>query len=81
MDSVIFRPEWRFRRSGFGGVVGFGSEEEVVVVVGSEEVEPRAEGGTVERARSRLSIESSMSVAKRWMANWRALSMSRFVRS
>ena len=71
IDSVILRPEWRFRRSGLGVAV---DEVEVVVddaVVADEEesVTPRAVGGTAERARSRLSIESRMSVAKRWMAN------------
>lgn len=54
-----------------------GSEEEVVEVVDW----PRAEAGTDVKARSRLSIESRRSEAKRWMANWRAESMSRRVRS
>jgi hypothetical protein len=41
----------------------------------------RASGGTASSARSRLSMDSTRSVAKRWMANWRAESMSRLVRS
>ena len=81
IDSVILRPEWRFRRSGLGVEFEVEVVEDAVVADEEESVTPRALWGTAERARSRLSIESRMSVAKRWMANWRALSMSRFVRS
>lgn len=90
--SVIFRPEWRLRRSGLGVEVDsvaapwLGSAEEVVdvVVVGEDVLVvawPRAEAGTEVRARSRLSIESRRSAANRWMANCLAESMSRLVRS
>ena len=93
IDSLILRPEYRFRRSWFGSTedgegevdsewaATFGSEEEVFDVVAEGSAWPRAVAGTEDRARSRLSIESSRSAAKRWMANCRAESMSRFVRS
>jgi len=60
-----------------------GSEEDVfdVVVVAESEDLPTAASGTEESARSRLSMLSRRSVANRWMANWRALVVSRAVRS
>lgn len=54
-----------------------GSEDEVFDVVAF----PRTSLGTAVSARSRLSMESSRSVAKRCRANCRADSVSRFVRS
>lgn len=63
-----------------------GSEEDVFEVTESESALdeddlPSAASGTAERARSRLSMLSRRSVAKRWMANWRAAVLSRAVRS
>ena len=59
-----------------------GSEEDVLdVVVAASEDLPTAASGTEERARSRLSMLSRRSVAKRWMANCLALEVSRAVRS
>ena len=66
------------------GVVGGWSCDVLDVGEGADggvDVERRASGGTASRARSRLSMDSTRSTAKRWMANWRADSMSRLVRS
>src|SRR5271154_1674024 len=92
IDSVILRPACRFRRSLFGAsasdtdspnAAALGSSEEVfeVVASGDEKSGLRASGGTDPRARSRLSIDSIRSAAKRWIAKSRAAAMSRFVRS
>ena len=93
MLSVIRRPACRLSRSLFAGSAASEEAASVLVLV-LEAVVPeavlvlvlvasgsRASGGTDPRARSRLSIDSMRSVAKRWIANWREDSMSRFVRS
>lgn len=93
IDSVILRPACRFRRSLLSesssataspDAAVFGSSEDVFEVVCSavdDESGLRASGGTASRARSRLSIDSIRSVAKRWIAKSRAAATSRLVRS
>ena len=92
IDSDILRPACRLCRSriGFVGVEGGCEDGDGFDGVGDGGVEEeeddsgsraRDSWGTDSSARSRLSIESSRSVANRWMANCRADSTSRFVRS